>query len=138
MEIFTLSVAISSLLGVVLRSNPNILRTDFHNKQSFVQHITQPLDAVVCFREHHLPPIRYTSTWLHTKSSESAYPTVSLLTELSSAGINKQSVLHRTNKAKTTRGKRAGRRKQRHIEVLTSNIISPANVSHIKCIFCYI
>ena len=98
MEFFTLSVAISSLLGVVFRSNPNILQTDFQNKQSFVQHIIQPLDAVVCFRDRHLPPIRYTSTWLHTKSSEYSYPTVCLQTELSLAGIDRLRVLHTTKK----------------------------------------
>ena len=125
MEIFTLSVAISSLLGVVFRSIPNIPQAVFHNK-----HITQPLDAVVCFRECHQPPIRYTSAWLHTKSSECAHPTVCLLTELSLAGIDRQPVLYTSKKAKTTRGKRAGRRKQRHISVRAgSNIIPPANVS---------
>ena len=115
MEFLKLSIAISSLIGVVLKSNNGISLVENQNK--YFQNIPVPLDSVVRFKVCHNPPLRYSAKWLHSRSSLFTTPPVCVQTELTLAGINKQCVLPTEKKRNNKRGKRSGRRKQRQIEV---------------------
>ena len=116
MDFISLSIAISGVLGVLLRSYHNIPAAENHNKQFSFKHIAQPTDAVVTFKVcKNVPPLRYTPEWLHSRRFVTVTsPTVC---ELSLAGIHKHATVFIK---KTKRGKRAGRRKQRHIGVRSS------------------
>ena len=128
MDFISLSIAISSVLGVLLRSYQNITAVENHNKQFIFKHIAQPTDAVVPFKVcKNVPPLRYTPEWLQSRRFVNV--TSPTACELYLAGIH----IHATAATKKTkRGKRAGRRKQRHIGVRSSIRPSLADPSTIR------
>ena len=118
MELFTLSIAITNLVGVILTAQNT---SQFTQQQQECPVYRSPVACVQSYFPTHTKSY-YSTEWLKTRSCLQPSTTIlhCLQTELQSAGILK------TNKKgkKTTRGKRAGRRKQRKIKVIISERIS--------------